>query len=242
MCDPSNPKNRRRRASILIELADTTVLVDTGPDLRAQINDLNRGEGQLRLDAVLYTHEHADHVGGIDDMRFLAYGQQGRVQAFAKPRCRNDLLQRFSYIFEMREGAKLTYPPIMTLNDWPDCLEIGSMTIETWEQEHGDITSQGIRVGNFAYSTDASDLSVDVLKSLKGIHTWIVGCIRKEPHPGHAHLDKVLTWVDLVQPNQVFLTHMTGAIDYDTWNAEMPDHVRCAYDGQVLKVPFMCSS
>ncbi len=220
-----------------MELGTTTVLVDTGPDLRAQINDLQRGEGQVKLDAVLYTHEHADHVAGIDDMRFLAYGQDGKVPAFAKSRCRQALWRRFDYIFEAREGAKLTYPSIMTLHDWPDQLELGAMVIETWEQEHGDITSQGVRVGNFAYTTDVSDLSPQVLEGLRGVHTWIVGCIRKDPHPGHAHLDKVLTWAEYVQPRHLFLTHMTGLIDYDTWNAELPDRINCAYDGQVLKIP-----
>ncbi len=238
LCDPTNPKNRRRRASILMELGTTAVLVDTGPDLRDQINDLQRGEGHVKLNAVLYTHEHADHVAGIDDMRFLSYGQNGKVPAFAKSRCRQELWRRFDYIFEARKGTKLTYPSIMTLHDWPDHLELGGMVIETWEQEHGDITSQGIRVGDFAYSTDVSDLTPQALKNLRGLHTWIVGCIRKDPHPGHAHLNKVLTWAEQVQPRHVFLTHMTGLIDYDTWNTQMPDHINCAYDGQVLEIPF----
>ena len=237
VCDPNEPKNRRRRASILMELGDTAVLVDTGPDVRDQINDLGRGEGKLKLDAILYTHEHADHVAGIDDLRFLAYGQGGQITTYAKLRCRKTLLRRFDYIFKGKDGPKLSYPPIMAIHDWPDLLQVGSMGIKTWEQEHGDITSQGIRVGQFAYSTDASDLSPKVLDSLKGIDTWIVGCIRKEPHPAHAHLEKVIEWAEIVQPRQLYFTHMTGLMDYHTWNAETPDNMACAYDGMVLDIP-----
>ena len=237
ICDPQEPKNKRRRASVLLEVGETTVLVDTGPDIRDQLNDLARGEGRLKIDAILYTHEHADHVAGIDDLRFLAYGQDGQIPAYAKQRCRESLLSRFDYIFRGKDGEKLSYPPILTLQHWPDQMQVGTMTIHTWEQEHGDITSQGIRVGQFAYSTDVSDLTPAVLNSLKGIDTWIVGCIRKEPHPAHAHLDKIIEWANIVQPRQLFFTHMTGLIDYHTWNAETPDNMACAYDGQVLEVP-----
>ncbi|MGB0785372.1 MAG: MBL fold metallo-hydrolase [Alphaproteobacteria bacterium] len=237
ICDPKNPKNRRRRASILLELADTSVLVDTGPDLRAQINDLDRGEGGLQIDAVLYTHEHADHVSGIDDIRFLAYSQNGQISAYAKDRCKDVLERRFDYIFKGIDGAKLSYPPIMKMHLWPDRLQVGSMTIDTWEQEHGDITSQGVRVGNFAYSTDISNLSSSNLEALIGIDTWIVGCIRKEPHPGHASLDQIIKWAEVVQPRRLLFTHMTGLIDYDKWNAETPSNMECAYDGQVLELP-----
>ena len=237
LCDPLEPKNKRRRPSILMEVGETRVLVDTGPDLREQLNDLGRGEGKLKLDAVLYTHEHADHVAGIDDLRFLSYGQGGQILAYAKARCRASIERRFDYIVKGREGAKLSYPPILSLHDWPDRLEIGPMVIHTWEQQHGDITSQGVRVGQFAYSTDVSDLSEEVLTSLHGIDTWIVGCIRKEPHPAHAHLDKILGWAARVQPRRLFFTHMTGMMDYYSCNAETPANVACAYDGQVLTFP-----
>ncbi len=221
----------------MIEVGGTTVLVDTGPDLRNQLNDLGRGEGGLHIDAILYTHEHADHVAGIDDMRFQAYGQRGQIPAYAGPRCKDVLEKRFDYIFKGLEGPKLSYPPILTLNDWPMELHIGPMSIHSWDQEHGNITSRGIRVGQFAYSTDASDIAREDLEALQGIDTWIVGCIRKEPHPAHAHLDKVIEWAEIVQPRQLYFTHMTGLMDYHTWNAETPAGMACAYDGQVLEVP-----
>ena len=236
-CDPHEPKNRRRRASILIEVGETAVLVDTGPDLRAQINDLNRGEGKLRLNAVLFTHEHADHVAGMDDLRFLAYGQGSQIQGYAKARCRAAIERRFDYIVKGLEGPRLSYPPILSLNDWPDLMQVGSMEIHTWEQEHGDITTQGVRVGQFAYSTDVSNLSDAVLDNLHGIDTWIVGCIRKEPHPSHAHLDRIIEWAERVQPRQLFFTHMTGLMDYHSWNAQTPKNMNCAHDGQVLEIP-----
>lgn len=237
ICDPSEPKNRRRRASILMELGETCVLVDTGPDLRNQLNDLGRGEGGLHIDGVLYTHEHADHVAGIDDIRFQAYAQGGQINAYADPVCRANLVRRFDYIFKGLEGPKLTYPPILKMHEWPFDLQIGSMGITSWDQEHGNITSRGIRVGQFAYSTDASQIDQKDLEALQGIDTWIVGCIRKEPHPAHAHLDKVLEWAEIVQPRQLYFTHMTGLMDYHTWNAETPENMECAYDGLVLNVP-----
>ena len=176
-------------------------------------------------------------MAGIDDMRFQAYGQRGQIPAYAGPRCKDVLEKRFDYIFKGLEGPKLSYPPILTLNDWPMELHIGPMSIHSWDQEHGNITSRGIRVGQFAYSTDASDIAREDLEALQGIDTWIVGCIRKEPHPAHAHLDKVIEWAEVVQPRQLYFTHMTGLMDYHTWNAETPADMTCAYDGQVLEVP-----
>ena len=237
LCDPKEPRNRRRRASILLELEGKAVLVDTGPDLRNQLNDLGRGEGGLTINAILYTHEHADHVAGIDDMRFQAYGQGGQIPAYAAPRCRKILEDRFRYIFKGLEGPKLAYPPILTLHDWPRTLHIGAMTVHSWDQEHGNITSQGLRVGQFAYSTDASNIAREDLEALRGIDSWIVGCIRKEPHPAHAHLAKVIEWAEIVQPQRLYFTHMTGLMDYQTWNAETPEGMECAYDGLVLDLP-----
>ena len=236
LCDPNEPKNRRQRPSILIEYGGTTVLVDTGPDLRNQLNGLGRGEGGLTIDAILYTHEHADHVMGIDDVRFQSYAQGGQIQAYAAPRARAQLETRFDYIFKGVDGPKLSYPPILAMNDFPSQLQIGAMQVQSWEQEHGNITSQGIRVGNFAYSTDASAIAATDLDALKGIDTWIVGCIRKEPHPAHAHLQQVMDWAEIVQPRQIYFTHMTGMMDYHTWNAETPANMECAWDGQVISV------
>ena len=237
LCNPDEPKNRRRRASILMEMGETCVLVDTGPDVRNQLNDLARGEGGLKISAILYTHIHADHVAGIDDMRFQAYAQGQKIPAYADPICKEQLAERYDYIFKGIDGPRLSYKSILDLRLWPFELQIGSMAIHSWDQEHGNITSRGIRVGQFAYSTDVSDLRPEVLESLKGIDTWIVGCARKEPHPAHAHLDRVMTWAEIVQPRQLFLTHMTGLMDYHSLNAEMPDHMACAYDGLVLDIP-----
>ena len=238
LCNPKEPRNRRQRPSILIEYGGTTVLVDTGPDLRNQINALGRGEGGLHIDGILYTHEHADHVMGIDDIRFQAYAQGGQIQAYAGPRTREQLERRFDYIFKGIDGPKLSYPPILAMNDFPLDLQIGAMPIHSWDQEHGNITSRGIRVGRFAYSTDVSAIADEDLDALKGIDTWIVGCIRKEPHPSHAHLQQVINWAEIVQPRQLYFTHMTGLMDYHIWNAETPENMACAWDGQVLKVSF----
>ena len=237
LCDPEEPRNRRRRSAILMELGETCVLVDTGPDIKDQLNDLNRGEGGLKIDGIFYTHEHADHVAGIDDLRFLAYDKGNQIVAYAKERCREILLSRFDYIFKGRDGFRISYPAIMTLRHWPDDMIIGTMRIRTWKQEHGDISSQGIRVGQFAYSTDVSHIATEDLHALRGIDTWVVGCVRKEPHPAHASLNRVLQWAYVVQPRQLYLTHLTGLADYRTWNRETPDFVACAYDGLVFHVP-----
>ena len=228
-CDPNEPKNRRRRVSILVEHGGTRLLVDTSPDLREQCLDA----GVDRLDAVLYTHEHADHIHGIDDLRGLAYLSGGRIPAYAAARALAEITQRFSYIFESRYG----YPAICTTHEIDGPFRVGEIDVQPFEQQHGPITSLGFRFGPIAYSTDLNDLSEDAFAALDGIDVWIVDALRYDPHPTHAHLDMTLGWIERVKPKRAVLTHMTWDMDYATLARRLPDGVEPAYDGMVIDLP-----
>ncbi len=228
-CDPNEPKNRRRRVSIMVEQDGTRLLVDTSPDLREQCLDA----GIDRLDAVLYTHEHADHIHGIDDLRGLAYLSGGRIPAYASPRALAEITQRFHYIFESKHG----YPAICTGHEIDAPFRIGAIDVQPFEQQHGPITSLGFRFGPVAYSTDLNGLSDDAFAVLDGVDTWIVDALRYEPHPTHAHLDMTLGWIARVRPRRAVLTHMTWDMDYATLARRLPDGIEPAYDGMVIDLP-----
>ena len=227
-CDPANPKNRRRRVSIMVEQGATRVLVDTSPDLREQCLDA----GIDRLDGVLYTHDHADHTHGIDDLRGLFLVMRRKVDIWADPRTLQTLQARFPYIFRSAEG----YPAICEphLIDGP--VRIGEIEARPFLQEHGPITSLGFRFGPLAYSTDVIGLPEASFAALAGVKVWIVDALRPQPHPTHAHLDLTLRWIARVRPQRAILTHMTWDMDYETLRASLPAGVEPAYDGMVIEV------
>jgi phosphoribosyl 1,2-cyclic phosphate phosphodiesterase len=239
-CDPENPKNRRRRCAILIEQRGpegrTTVLVDTPPDLREQLIDVRL----TALDAVLYTHDHADHTHGIDDLRMVAYGMKRRVPCHMDRVTLDALVRRFAYCFEGQPGS--SYPPILEAAeidpDRPITIHGGGGPIEITpiRQEHGDIGSLGFRVGNFAYSPDISGFVDGSERLLHGLDLWVVDALRHEPHPSHFHLKRALHWIERLAPKRALLTHMTAELDYDTLRRDLPPHVEPAYDG--LKITF----
>lgn len=226
-CDPDNPKNRRRRVSILVEEGDTRLIVDTSPDLREQLLSADVAE----LDAVLWTHDHADHTHGIDDLRSVFYARGRRpVPAYGDARTLAVLRQRFGYCFEGQGG----YPAICEAREINGPFRVGDIDIVPFEQQHGPITSLGFRFGDIAYSTDLNALPEEAFAALEGVRVWIVDALRYEPHPTHPHLDLTLEWIARVRPERAILTHMTWDMDYDTLRRDLPEGVEPAYDGLVV--------
>ena len=226
-CDPSNPRNRRRRVSILVTHGDTRILVDTGPDLREQLLDAEVSD----VAAVLWTHDHADHCHGIDDLRQLFHARGAPVEGYAQRETLDTLVARFGYAFEGKGG----YPPVAVANLLPDEMKVGGIRIRTVDQPHGDITSAGIRFDvngkSLGYSTDFNILTEDMINLFQDVDVWIVDALRRRPHPTHPHLAQTLDWIGIINPGRAFLTHMDQSMDYESLRAELPAHVEPGYDG-----------
>ena len=239
-CDRSNPRNRRRRCSILVTRAGgdgaTNVLVDASPDMREQLIDARTGW----LDGVLITHDHADHIHGIDDLRMVAMNGRRRVMVHANRPTMATLHTRFAYCFQTPPGSE--YPPILdgailkparpVTVDGPG----GPVTALPFEQEHGSITSLGFRIGDFAYSSDVNGLSQDSIDLLQGLDLWIVDALRRTPHPSHFSLEETLGWIETLRPKRAILTNMHIDLDYETLRRELPEGVEPAYDGMTMTV------
>lgn len=230
-CDPANPKNRRRRSSILVEEAGTTLLVDTSPDCREQLLDA----GVRHLDAVLYTHAHADHLHGIDDLRAMNRLMQRRLPAYASPETLRRIGQRFDYVFAPLEPGSGFYKPALEPRPIDGPFRAGSIDVRSFEQDHGFSTTLGFRFGPVAYSTDVVELSEAAFETIAGVEVWIVDCLRKEPHPTHSHLEKTLAWIERVKPRRAIFTHMDIWLDYDELRRELPPHVEPGYDGLAIE-------
>ena len=234
-CDPNDPKNRRRRPSILVEQDDTHILVDTSPDLRAQLLDA----GARVIDAVLYTHDHADHVMGIDDLRGVKRHMGRRIEAWAAPDVLARLTTRFAYLFEGYGEADALYRPIFDARAIEGPISIGAFRdILPIPQDHGICNTLGFRFGRFAYSTDVVRFEQSALDALVGIDTWVVDCLRDGggSHPTHANLDRTLEWIEHVKPRRAVLTHMNFQADYEAMKTRCPDGVEPAWDGMILEV------
>jgi len=237
-CDPKNPKNRRRRTSLLVEQHNahgtTRILVDTPPDLREQLLDA----GVDHLDGVLFTHEHADHTHGIDDLRSLAIHRRRRVDVYLDEATAKVVRARFGYCFATPPGSE--YPPILTEHriEAGRAIDIagtgGSLTALPFAQEHGDISSLGFRFGGLAYSCDLKRLPPESVAVLAGIEVWIVDALRYTPHPSHFSLDEALEWIGKVGPQRAILTNLHSDLDYDVLRAKLPAHVEPAYDGMTV--------
>jgi phosphoribosyl 1,2-cyclic phosphate phosphodiesterase len=227
-CDPAHPRNRRRRVSIYVEADDAKVLVDTSPDLREQCLD----NGVKRIDAVLYTHDHADHLHGIDDLRGFFQLQKRRIPVYGSRASLDVIERRFDYIFQ----SMLGYPAICEANEIRGPFRVGGLGVVPFEQEHGAIKSLGFRFGPVAYSTDLKALPEESFAALEGVEVWIVDALRPEPHPTHAHLDLTLSWIARVKPRRAILTHMTSEMDYETLRRTLPAGVEPAHDGMVIQL------
>ena len=238
-CDPKNPKNRRRRCSILIEKQSpngkTAVLVDTTPDMRYQLNDADVGW----LDGVLYTHEHADHIHGIDDLRMVAMNGQKRVDVYLSDETANVVTKRFDYCFNAPEDSP--YPPILADNRIAafEAVTIagdgGDVSVLPFDQEHGHIRSLGFRIGGIAYSGDLNALPEKSLEHLSNLDVWILDALRYTTHPTHLNVEQALELIDRVKPKRAYLTNMHVDLDYETLMQELPDHIEPAFDGLVLQ-------
>lgn len=236
-CDPENPKNNRLRCAVLVEQfksanAITRVLVDTPPDLRAQLIATRI----MHVDGVLFTHDHADHTHGIDDLRMLAYAQKSRVACYFDAETGASLVSRFNYCFAGKGG----YPAILTSNviDPVADFEIdgagGAIAVQSLPQHHGALPTLGFRFGNLAYSPDVSDLDDVAVERLQNLDVWIVDALRYAPHVSHFSVQQALDWIGRLKPKRAVLTHMTGELDYDTLRRELPDHVEPAFDGMEI--------
>ncbi len=223
VCDPSEPRNRRRRSSILVQSDSTSLIVDTTPDMREQCLDAD-----LRhLDAALYTHDHADHVNGIDDLRGFTLLRGERMPIYGDKDTITSLQQRFSYIF----ATARNYPAIATAHVIDGPFSLGDIDIVPFRQIHGSMESLGFRFGAMAYSTDLSDLPEASFELLQDLDIWIVDALRPKPHPTHTHLARTLEWIDRLRPKRAILTHMTWDMDYQTLCEELPSGVEPGYDG-----------
>lgn len=237
-CDPAEPKNTRRRCSILVQRFDgdgeTSVLIDTSPDLRAQLLDAGIG----RLDAVLYTHAHADHVHGLDDLRMIVFNMRKRLPIYADGPTQNDLLSRFGYAFVQPPGS--AYPPILDIMSIDGDVTIdgagGPITFTPFEVEHGNIDALGFRVAGIAYLPDVSAIPDRAWPTLTGLDCWILDALRRTPHPSHTHLAQSLEWIARAAPARAVLTNMHIDLDYATVEAETPAHVSPAFDGMTIEV------
>jgi phosphoribosyl 1,2-cyclic phosphate phosphodiesterase len=240
-CDPSNPKNRRRRCSLLIERRNaqehvTRALVDCTPDLREQLLDANV-DG---LDGVLITHDHADHTHGIDDLRPLFVHEHKQIALYLDEPTAISLKSKFSYCFASLPGSG--YPPIVTERRLtpgkPVTIDGQGGAIEALPvlQAHGDIVSLGFRFGNVAYSADIKSLPEESLAAMAGLEVWIVDALRHAPHPSHMNLDEALGWIGRVKPKRAILTNLHSDLDYETLRAALPANVEPAYDGMRFNV------
>ena len=238
-CDPDNPKNRRTRCSLLVERVSeggtTSVLIDTSPDMRAQL--LAAGVG--RLDAVLYTHAHADHVHGLDDLRMIVINMRKRLPVWADAPTRASLVDRFGYAFVQPEGSM--YPPILEMNEIAGAVEVtgpgGPLRFTPFAVPHGAIDALGFRVADVVYLPDVERLPDDAWPHLEGLDCWIVDALRTDPHPTHSHLAQTLDWIARAAPRQAVLTDMHNDLDYAQLDRDTPDHVTPAHDGMTLSFP-----
>lgn len=226
-CDPKEPKNRRTRVSLLVEEGDQTLLVDTSPDMREQL---------LRADvkdisAIFFTHMHADHTHGIDNIRSVNWLTGRSVPVYADAETMAGLKLRFDYIFnEPPLTSRFTRPSVVShVLDAP--VQCGPVNVRFFKQQHGAIETLGFRFNDFGYSTDASELSDEAFEILRGVKVWVVGAIRERAHPTHANVDKALEWIKRIGPDRAYLTHMDHSLDYATIKAKLPSGVEPAYDG-----------
>lgn len=238
-CDPENPKNRRRRCSMLVERHDsggiTRVLIDTSPDMREQL--LQAGIGSL--DGVVYTHGHADHVHGIDDLRQIVFNRKEKLDVWADGPTQERIYAGFGYAFTQPEGSP--YPPILDMHTIKGDVTItgagGAITLTPFEVGHGAIDALGFRIKSLAYLPDVAEIYDSSWDALKDLDIWIVDALRRTPHPTHAHLDRALEWIERVAPKRAVLTNMHIDLDYETVRDETPDHIEPAYDGLRLTLP-----
>lgn len=226
-CDPAEPRNRRTRASLLVEHEGRRVLIDTSPDLREQL----LAARVTTVDAVIWTHDHADHCHGIDDLRQVFHALRRPVIGYARPDVLDALQRRFAYIFTGRDG----YPAVVEGRPLPEQLTIGAMEVLTVDQPHGRISSVGLRfqtAGAAAgYATDFHDLTEQMRRLYAGLDVWILDALRHAPHPSHPTVAAALGWIEELAPGRAAFIHMDHSLDYRALAATLPPGVEPGYDG-----------
>lgn len=239
-CDPNETRNNRTRPSIAIRTAETCVVIDTGPDFRQQ----TLRENLSVIDAIIYSHPHADHINGIDDVRYAAVKRRingdsdFKMPTYAENATLDKIKEIFPYMFKTSDDG--LYVPLLDTNiiDYGQSIQIKDISIQTFVQTHGSGHSMGFKVGDIGYSTDVSQMTSDGLNTLKGISTWIVDCGQygqdDDELTVHPNLERVLEWNNIIGADKLFLTHLTPRQDYITINNETPDYIECAYDGLKL--------
>ena len=233
-CDPHEPRNLRTRPSVAVQSEDTTIVIDTGTDFREQINRTDI----KAVDAVLYTHSHGDHIHGIDELRVFRYRFGSYVPIYGNRVSIEELQERFSYLFVERAAIypKVLEPHIIENKDFCHPMTVGDITCIPYEQDHGTCKSLGYRFGDTAYSTDMVDMDHASIETLKGIKCWIVdaAAYKLEKNPVHANLKKIYELNEIIEAEQVYITHLSNQMDYQTMIKELPEGYAPAYDGLEL--------
>ena len=234
-CDPSEPRNCRTRSSIVIENElGQRLLVDTSPDMRTQFI----ASRVPAVDAVLFTHAHADHITGLDDVRILNRIAQRPLDAYATSGAMEEIVKRFGYAFAPWDGRGFYRPVLNARLVAPgDTVAVAGLSVRLFTQNHGRVETLGLRIGPFGYSTDVVKLDETALETLAGVDTWVVGCfLRQGPHWTHADLPAVLDWVTILKPRRTVLTHMGPDMDWAWLRDNLPDGVEAGYDGMTLDI------
>ena len=231
-CDPGEPRNRRTRSSILVSADGSNILVDTGPDLRQQLLDADI----KRIDHVIWTHEHADHCHGIDELRQLYFALGGPVPCHARRRALREIRQRFQFSFK----GKGDYPAYLQGFELPVTTTLGGLSVTAADMPHGGITTAALRFErggrSIAYTTDFTALPAKAKECVRGVDIWVVDALRRREHPTHPHLAQVLGWIAEAKPKRAILTHMDHSMDYSTLLGELPEGVEPGYDGMEIEL------
>lgn len=231
-CDPDEPRNRRLRPSALVKSETTSLLIDTGPDLRKQFNRIDQAD----LDAVLYTHAHADHINGLDELRPMSLYTRKIYELHGNKETLEEIERRFDYMFTGSPDG--FYKPHVVGKVINGDFTVGDIDIKPIEQEHGNLTSMGYRFGDVAYCTDVSDLNDEAMEALKELDVWIIDAgnsFVESRSPVHANVQQIIKWVDLLKPKMTYMTHLTQFMDYQTCLDRLPDNIAPAYDGLVIE-------
>ena len=234
-CDPDNSKNHRTRPSILVEVEDKIFLIDTSPDMRVQL----LGAKVTRLDGVLYTHAHADHLNGIDDLRGINRSMDAPIDIYCDKATFLTLEERFGYVFApLADGSRYYYKPVLnpTIISAGDQFKIQDINISVFDQDHGFSRTLGYRIGPFGYSTDVVGLPEASFEALEGVDTWLLGCFTYRQHSTHVHLAKALKWIERLGPKQAILTHLGPDLDFEELTRILPSNVAVAFDGMRIDI------
>lgn len=234
-CNPDDPRNRRKRCAVLVETDAATILIDAGPDIREQLLPLNL----KKIDALLITHTHSDHVAGLDDLRAFYWPDRIELPVYATKEHGKDIVQKYPYLFEKNEKSPSYFVPPFTMRvfETGDEIQVKDSHIQTYYQGHGNMFSVGFQFDRkFAYSTDLNEMSDEYLSDLAGVPLWVVESLRPEPHSAHAHYDMTFEWISKVKPERAFLTHLGLEADYAELKAVCPENTEPAIDGLQIDI------